>query len=174
MTKRCNSIFLVFFTLLLIVNSTFAADKGSIQTRTTQLKEEVIQLNRDLFELEESILHPANTQVAVFLSVNTKQAFILDSVELKIDGRIATTYLYRESELKALEKGGVQRLYIGNISTGPHKINAVFNGQGSNDRYFRRDKTFGFEKADKAKFIELTISDSKKLNEPEFSIKEWR
>ncbi len=174
MTNLFRSVFLAFIAANFFTTVSVAAEKSSIQSRTTQLKEEVIQLNRDLFELEESILHPANTQVAVFLSVNTKEPFILDSVEIKIDGRIATTYLYRESELKALGKGGVQRLYIGNISTGPHKISAVFNGQGSNDRYFRRDKTFSFEKTDKSKFIELTIGDSRKLNEPEFSLKEWQ
>jgi hypothetical protein len=174
MTKRLLTIFLVFCTLYFNATLSISAEKDSIQSRTNKLKDEVIQLNRDLFELEESILHPANTQVAVFLSVNTKEAFMLDSIELKIDGRTATTYLYRDSELKAFAKGGVQRLYVGNISTGPHKISAVFNGQGSNDRYYRRDKTFGFEKTDKSKFIELSISDSRKSSEPEFTIKEWR
>lgn len=151
-----------------------ANESGALQNRVAKLKNEVIQLNRDLFELEESILHPANTQVAVFFSVKTKQPFILDSIELKIDGRMATTYLYKEKELKALENRGVQRLYVGNISTGPHKINAVFNGQGSNDRYFRRDKTYSFEKSDRAKLIEISIDDSKSQNGPEISIKEWR
>lgn len=150
------------------------ADNGSLKSQVAQLKDEVIQLNRDLFDLEESILHPANTQVAVFLSIKTKQQFVLDSVELKIDGRTATTYLYRENELKALEQGGVQRLYVGNISTGPHKINAVFNGQGTNDRYFRRDKIFRFEKTEKAKFVELSIESGKNKTEPEFRVKEWR
>lgn len=148
------------------------AAEQSIQAKAQKLKSEVVELNRALFELEEELLYPADTQVALFLSVKTKNKFLLDSVEIKIDGKIATTYLYTASEIKALEQGGIQRLYMGNISSGPHKLTAVFNGQGANDHYFRKDKSFNFEKSNRSKFIEIGLSDSTGV-EPEFKFTEW-
>ncbi|ARU57381.1 AraC family transcriptional regulator [Oleiphilus messinensis] len=161
---------LFFFGFTVVAQS---ATKESIHDKVGQLKDEVVQLNRELFELEEAIIHPANTQIAVFLSLKTKESFLLDSIEISIDGKTATTYLYKESELNALSKGGIQRLYIGNLSSGPHRINAVFNGQGD-ERYFRREKTYTFEKSDNAKLIEFSIVDSRTKKEPQFSVKEWR
>lgn len=159
---------LFFFTSVSVVN---AAEK-SIQAQAQTLKSEVVELNRALFELEEELLYPADTQVALFLSVKTKNKFLLDSVEVKIDGKIATTYLYTASEIKALEQGGIQRLYMGNISSGPHKLTAVFNGQGANDHYFRKDKSFSFEKSNRSKFIEIKLTDSSGV-EPELKFTEW-
>ncbi len=148
-----------------------AADQ-SIQASAQKLKSEVVNLNRALFKLEEELLYPADTQVALFLSLKTKSKFLLDSIEIKIDGKIATTYLYSGVEIKALEQGGIQRLYMGNISSGPHKLTAVFNGQGANDHYFRKEKNFNFEKSNRSKFIEISLSDSQKI-EPEFKFTEW-
>lgn len=158
--------------LLMIYCSVAFSAEQSIQAAAQKLKTEVIELNRALFKLEEELLYPADTQIALFLSLQTKNKFLLDSVEIKIDGQIATTYLYTDSEIKALEKGGIQRLYLGNISSGPHKVTAVFNGQGLNDHYFRREKTFSFEKSNRSKFIEMALSDSQGI-EPEFKFTEW-
>lgn len=164
---------LIFLTALSIsFSSVNMAAEQSIQASAQKLKADVVELNRALFKLEEELLYPADTQVALFLSLKTKSNFLLDSVEIKIDGRIATTYLYSESEIKALEKGGIQRLYMGNISSGPHKLSAVFNGQGANDHYFRKEKSFNFEKSNRSKFIEISLSDSQKI-EPEFKFTEW-
>ncbi len=158
--------------LLMIYCSVAFSGEQSLQASAQKLKSEVIELNRELFKLEEELLYPADTQIALFLSLQTKNRFLLDSVEIKIDGQIATTYLYTDSEIKALEKGGIQRLYLGNISSGPHKVTAVFNGQGLNDHYFRREKTFNFEKSNRSKFIEMALSDSQGI-EPEFKFTEW-
>jgi len=164
--------------LILITTLTISFSVGqvsaeqSIQASAHKLKSDVVDLNRALFKLEEELLYPADTQVALFLSLKTKSKFLLDSIEIKIDGKIATTYLYSEAEIKALEQGGIQRLYMGNISSGPHKLTAVFNGQGANDHYFRKEKSFNFEKSNRSKFIEVSLSDSQKI-EPEFKFTEW-
>ena len=48
--------------------STANAAEQSIQAKAQKLKSEVVELNRALFELEEELLYPADTQVALFLS----------------------------------------------------------------------------------------------------------
>ena len=66
----------------------------SLDEQVQDLKKSTLQLNRDLFILEEELLFPANTQVAVFVSVDVGDFFALDSINLKIDNREVSNYLY--------------------------------------------------------------------------------
>lgn len=137
------------------------------------LKKQTLDLNRDLFLLEEELLFPSNTQVAVFVSMDVGTFFGLDSVTLKLDNKDVANYLYTEREAGALVKGGVQRLYIGNLKAGEHELVAVFTGAGPHDRDYRRGASLKFEKGIGPKYIELTISDRQSTQQPEFVVKEW-
>jgi len=137
------------------------------------LKKDVVDLNKDLFVLEEELLFPANTQVAVFLSMDVGTFFSLDSVQLKIDQKEVINYLYTQRERDSLLKGGVQRLYLGNLKVGQHELVAFFNGKGPNDRDYKRGASLRFEKGVGAKYLELKIDDRQKKLEPEFEIKDW-
>jgi len=136
------------------------------------LKQEVLELNRDLFVLEEELLFPASTQVAVFLSVDVGEFFQLDSVQLKLDNKVITNYLYTERENAALRRGGVHRLYLGNLRAGKHELVAVFTGQGTHERDYRRGATLVFEKLTEPKYIELKVRDLQQKLQPEFEVKE--
>jgi hypothetical protein len=146
---------------------------GSIDGEVQDLKSAVLELNRDLFMLEEELLYPANTQVAVFVSMDVGEFFALDSVQLKFDGKSVSNYLYSEREVEALHRGGVQRLYLGNVKTGGHEIVAIFTGRGPHGRDYRRGATLNFEKQIGAKFVELKISDRETKQQPEFMVREW-
>jgi hypothetical protein len=137
------------------------------------LKKQVLDLNRDLFLLEEELLFPANTQVAIFVSMDVGEFFGLDSVELKLDGKDVTNYLYTAREVDALIQGGVQRIYVGNLKGGEHELVAVFTGEGPHTRDYRRGASLAFEKGIGPKYIELTISDRENRLQPEFVVKEW-
>ncbi|HEY2807728.1 MAG TPA: hypothetical protein VGI91_02955 [Steroidobacteraceae bacterium] len=150
-----------------------AADTRGLDQDIQGLKKDVVDLNKDLFILEEELLFPANTQVAVFLSMDVGEFFALDSVQLKIDQKEVINYLYTPREVEALLKGGVQRLYVGNLKVGPHELVAFFNGKGPNDRPYKRGASLRFEKAVGAKYLELKIDDRQRKLEPEFAIKDW-
>jgi hypothetical protein len=137
------------------------------------LKKEVLDLNRDLFLLEEDLLFPANSQVAFFISMDVGEYFALDSINLKIDGKEVANYLYTEREVDALMRGGVHRLHMANLKTGEHELIAVFTGKGPNARDYRRGATLRFEKGIGAKYMELEITDRVKKQQPEFVIKDW-
>ena len=147
--------------------------KQNVNTDIESLKNEVLELNRDLFVLEEDLLFSANTQINVFLSINSGELFKLDSVQLKIDDTIVSNYLYTERELKALSRGGVQRLYIGNLSSGEHEITATFTGQGPSKRTFKRATSQKIEKTNEAQFVELKITDNASKEQADFSMKIW-
>jgi hypothetical protein len=150
-----------------------ATDTKGLDTEIQGLKKDVVDLNKDLFVLEEELLFPANTQVAVFLSMDVGDFFALDSVQLKIDQKEVINYLYTPREVDALLKGGVQRLYVGNLKVGSHELVAFFNGKGPNDRAYKRGASLRFEKGVGAKYLELKIDDRQKKLQPEFEIKDW-
>lgn len=149
------------------------ADTRGLDEQIQGLKKDAVDLNRELFMLEEELLFPANTQVAVFLSMDVGEFFALDSVQLKVDGREVANYLYTPKEADALLKGGVHRLYLGNLKVGDHELVALFNGKGPNERDYRRGATLSFKKAVGAKYLELKITDKQRRAQPEFEIKDW-
>lgn len=149
------------------------ADFKSLDGEVQGLKKEVLDLNRDLFLLEEELLFPANTQVAVFLSMDVGTFFELDSVQIKLDDKEVTNYLYTEREVEALNRGGVHRIHLGNLKVGKHELVAFFTGKGPHERDYKRGATLSFEKGVGAKYLELRISDRQSKLQPEFVVKEW-
>lgn len=149
------------------------ASTAPVADELASLRQEVLELNRELFLLEEELLYPANTQVAVFLSMDVGEFFGLDSVSLRLDDREVANYLYTERELEALLRGGVHQLYLGNLRSGEHELVAVFTGQGPSERDYRRATSLTFDKGIGAHFLELQISDREARQQPEFLVRSW-
>ena len=137
------------------------------------MKQLLLELNRDLFLLEEELLFPANTQVAIFVSMDVGDFFDLDSVQLKLDDKDVSNYLYTTREVDALIRGGVHQLFLGNLRAGEHELVAIFTGAGPHERDYRRGASLTFEKGIGPKYIELTISDREQALQPEFVVREW-
>ena len=154
--------------------SAAAPPAGNLDGRIQDIKGEALLLNRDLMVLEEELLFPANTQVAVFVSLDVGSFFALDSVQVKLDDKEVANYLYTPAEVQALHRGGVQRIYLGNLRAGPHELVAFFVGGGPHERDYRRGTTLKFDKSTDPKYIELQIKDSTGKLQPEFSVKVWQ
>lgn len=146
---------------------------ASLDTRVQDLKAELIRLNRDLLVLEEELLYPAGTQVALFVSMDVGKLFELESVQIRLDDKLIATHLYTPMEVQALHRGGVQRVYVGNLRAGTHRIAAFFTGQGPHERDYKRGATLEFEKAADPRYIELRIRDQQAKLQPEFEVKVW-
>lgn len=151
-----------------------SAAPAALEDRVQDVKGDVIKLNRDLLVLEEELLFPASTQVALFVSMDVGKLFELDSVQVKLDDKVVANYLYTPLEVQALHRGGVQRVYLGNLKTGAHELVAFFTGKGPHDRDYKRGATVKFDKDTGAKYIELRIQDSLGKLQPEFDVKLWQ
>lgn len=149
------------------------AEQKAIYKEAEALKKDIIALNQELYRFEEDLLYPANSQLSVFLSIDPKSGFLLDSVELEVNDNLVTSHLYTENEIIALKRGGIQRLYIGSLLDGDHKISVQINGLGVNNRYFRNKQRAKITKGNSAKHIELIISESGQTREPATKIKQW-
>jgi len=127
-----------------------------------------LELQRDLVILEEDLLFPASSQLAVFLSMDVGEFFTLDAVTLTLDGEDVTHHLYTARQVDALQRGGVQKLWLGNVKQGAHRLTAIFTGNGPEGRPYRRATSVEFEKTFEPALIELAIRDSEGKYQPEF------
>ena len=150
-----------------------ATEQAALDARVQALKAEVIGLNRDLLVLEEELLFPAGTQVAVFVSMDVGRLFELESVQIKLDDKVISQHLYTPLEVQALHRGGVQRIFVGNLRAGTHAIDAFFTGRGPHHRDYKRGATLKFEKGSEPRYIELRIKDVLAKLQPEFEVKVW-
>lgn len=137
------------------------------------LKQEVLKLNRDLLILEEDLLFPAQSQVAVYVSMDVGHFFDLDTVKLHINNKLVETHLYTWHQKNALFRGGIQPLFKGNLKSGEHTVTAYFTGTGPEQRAFKRAATLELSKTDEPAVIELRISDSAGKQQPEFAVVQW-
>ncbi len=145
----------------------------SLDEEAQTLKQQVMDLNRELFMLEEDLLFPATTQVAVYVSYDVGTFFVLDSVQVRVDDKEVANYLYTSREVDALQRGGVHRIWLGNLKVGQHVVTAFFTGKGPHDRDYRTGATIQVEKGVGAKYLELKISDRQQKLQPEFIVKQW-
>ena len=146
---------------------------SQLDNEVQALKKEVLNINRELFMIEEDILYPESTQFTVFLSLDIGDFFDLDSVQVRIDDKIVTNYLYTKRELTALRKGGVQRLYQGNLKSGDHEITAFLIGKGPHDRDYKRGVTRTINKTLSPLSVELKIIDDTASEQPDFDLAVW-
>ena len=149
------------------------SEEASLDTDIEALKKEVLSLNRDLFILEEDLLFPSNTQFSVFMSMNAGALLSIDSIQLKIDDKNTANHLYTERELAALKRGGVQRLYIGNLPSGEHEIIVIFTGVGPKGRDYRLGESVVIEKTTEPQFVEFMIADDTGKEQPQFDVRVW-
>ncbi|MDO6440626.1 MULTISPECIES: AraC family transcriptional regulator [unclassified Marinobacter] len=164
---------MLFMSAAVHAESGTAEDSQAVAERVEDLKKKVIGLNRDLFILEEDLLFPASTQFAVFLSVDAGEFLKLDAVKLKVNGDIVASHLYTDRQVSALERGGMQRLFIGNLKTGTHEVTAFVEGIGPDNRAYKQAASLAFEKGTDTAALEIRIQDRSSDYQPMVSIVEW-
>ena len=155
------------FVLLLCLGSvqSWAQQNNQQQMRgldeqVQEIKSDVLSLGQELSRLEEKLLYPSDTQVAVFVSLAKGDQMRLDAVRIQIDGHLVAHYIYSFKELDALRKGGVQRIYVGNVTTGDHQLEVLVDGKLEGGADFSRTERFTIHKEVKPKMVGLTLAGS--------------
>jgi hypothetical protein len=130
----------------------------SLDGQVQEIKSDVLGIASDLSNLEERLLYPSNTQVALFVAIDDDQDFRLDAVKIEINGELATHHIYSFKELEALQKGGVQRIYTGNVATGDHQLSVTMVGKLRNGTEFNKTDQFSFAKGVEPKALGITLA----------------
>jgi hypothetical protein len=136
------------------------------------IKSDALRMSAELSQLEEKLLFPSGTQVAIFVALAKGDTMRLDAVRLQIDGQLVAHYIYSAKELQALRKGGVQRIYVGNVATGDHKLEVLVDGKLEGGADFSRTEQFTFRKEVKPKLVGLTVAGPRSGNTP-IALGEW-
>ncbi|WP_372972507.1 AraC family transcriptional regulator [Marinobacter sp.] len=148
-------------------------EENSVAMNVEQLRKQVIELNRDLFVLEEDLLFPASTRFVVFLSVETGEFLALDAVKLKVDDEVVASHLYTDRQVDALCRGGMQRLHMGNLKTGKHEVTVFVDGIGPENRSYRKAATYQLDKDTDTAALEVRIRDRSSDYQPAVELVEW-
>lgn len=125
-----------------------------LDEQVQDIKKDVLAISSELLQLEEKLLYPSNTQVSVFLSFDKADKFRLDAVKLKIDGKDVAHYIYSFKEIEALQSGGVQRLYTGNVRAGEHVLEVQTIVKGT----VQSAVSHKFVKAVEPKLVEINLT----------------
>jgi hypothetical protein len=167
MKTRHSIVLTIVVTLLLCLSSVhgWAQQNNQQQMRgldeqVQEIKSDVLSIAAELNRLEEKLLYPSGTQVAIFVELAKGDQMRLDAGRLQIDGQLVAHYIYSFKELEALRKGGVQRIYVGNVTAGEHKLEVLLDGKLEGGADFSRTGSFTFRKEEKPKLVGLTLAGS--------------
>ena len=130
----------------------------SLDGQVQEIKSDVLNIASELNTLEERLLFPSHTQVSLFVSIAESEDFRLDAVRIEINGELAMHHIYSFKELDALQNGGVQKIYTGNLTTGEHDLNVTMIGKLKNGNDFSEAGSFSFSKGVKPKSMGLTLA----------------
>lgn len=130
-----------------------------LDEQVQDIKKDVLAISAELTQLEEKLIYPSNTQVSVFVTLVKGDKFRLDAVKLKIDGKDVTHHIYTFKELEALQSGGVQRLYTGNVRAGEHVLDVTLISKSGNNND-TQNASYKFTKSVEPKLIELSLAGS--------------
>ncbi len=157
--------FLILMSVLLCIcarpslaDESARAQMKGLDEQVQEVKSDVLNIAAELNQLEEKLLYPSDTHLAVFVSLAHGDTLRLDAVQVQIDGRPATHYIYSFKELDALRRGGVQRIYSGNIATGAHEIEVSVSGKLANGKDYTQTGRFPFTKQIEPKLIGVTLA----------------
>ena len=169
---------LIFSMMLLLSATALQAEDISreqikgLDEQVQDIKKDVIDLTADLTRLEEKLLFPSNTHVSVFVSLTEGDNFRLDAVQIKLDNKVVSHHLYTFRELEALQRGGVQRIYTGNIKTGDHDLVVSFVGKAPAGGEYQRSASYKLNKNVGPKFVEVKLA-GPNAGSQDISFKDW-
>jgi hypothetical protein len=143
-----------------------------LDEQVQEIKSDVLGIAEELSRLEEKLLYPSGTQLAVFVAIAEGDQMRLDAVRIQINGQLVAHYIYSFKELEALRKGGVQRIYVGNVPTGDHQLEVLVDGKLQGGADFSRTDQFTFRKGIEPKLVGLTLAGPDSANPP-VALGEW-
>ncbi|GBO82722.1 AraC family transcriptional regulator [Marinobacter adhaerens] len=150
-----------------------AIPEAGLDEELERLSAEVASHSERVFALEQKVLHPANTRLAVFLTLQSRDALDLDSVELFVNGQPVASHLYSDRERASLERGGIQQLFTGNLQNGEHELKTVITARSADDDFVRRESTHRFRKRPGVLRLQLSLEARAPDYEPRVSFVEW-
>ena len=129
-----------------------------LDEQVQEIKADALAIAAELNQLEEKLLYPSDTQIAVFVAWDSDETYRLDTIEVELNGEPTARHIYTFKELEALQKGGVQRLYTGNITIGDHEMHVFASGKSNAGFDVKKSKQFKVHKSVGPKIVEILLA----------------
>ncbi len=139
-------------------DDSYRAQMKGLDEQVQEIKSDVLSIDAELRRLEEKLLYPSNTHVAMFVALAKGESMRLDAVQIQLDGKLVAHYIYSYKELEALQKGGVQRIYTGNIPTGAHQLDVSVIGKLEGGKDYAQTQSFTIDKGIEPKLVGITLA----------------
>lgn len=144
----------------------------SLDEQVQEVKSDVLAIAAELGNLEEKLLYPSDTQLAVFVSLAKGEPLEVDSARISLDGQLVAQHVYSFKELQALAKGGVQRIHTGNVRSGGHQLEVAIAGRRGGDQPFDLVERFDFSKEVGPKRIGIRLAGGASADDT-VTIEDW-
>lgn len=105
-----------------------------LDEQVQDIKKDVLDISSELSLLEEKLLFPSNTQISIFVSLADGAKYEPDAIKVKLDDKNIADHIYSFKEADAMKRGGVQRVYTGNVQTGEHTIQVSVIGKSGGSK----------------------------------------
>lgn len=130
-----------------------------IDEQVQDIKKDVLEISAELSLLEEKLLFPSSTQISIFVSLDKGAGFTPDAIKIDMDDKDIASHIYSFREVDALKKGGVQRIYTGNVRTGEHDIEVTVTGKNGGNKKSDTSET-SIRKGVGPQFVEIRLTDA--------------
>ena len=147
----------VFASAATVAEASYREQMKGLDEQVQEVKSDVLSIAAELARLEERLLYPSNTHLAVFIALAERDSLRLDAVQIQIDGQPVAHSIYSFKELEALQKGGVQRIYTGNVPSGEHQMEVTIAGKLDSGKDYTRTERFAFSKGIEPKLLGVTL-----------------
>jgi len=137
MKKNLHLLLLLCFSLVFVAVNAEEVTKEQIKGLDEQvqdIKKDVLGISAELNQLEETLLFPSNTQISFFVSLADKSGFEPDAIKLQLDNKDVAHHIYSFKEVEALQRGGLQRIFTGNVRSGEHSVSVSVIGKSGGSK----------------------------------------
>lgn len=165
---------LLLGSLMMLHGASTVAGVDEVDRAIEQLKSRIADHSAQVFALEQELLYPADSRLSVFLTLASRDALDLDAIELFVDGKPVVSHLYSAQEQGALEEGGVQQLFKGNLANGEHNLKVVITARAGDERFVRRESEHRFHKRPGNLRMQMSLDARAPDFEPRVSFVEWK
>lgn len=158
-----HSVMIILISWLVLSPAAYGQDISKEQIKgldeqVQEIKKDVLNIAVELNRLEEKLLYPSNTQISLFVSLKSGETFSLDSVEITLDGNPVMHHIYTFKELEALQKGGVQNIFTGNVRSGEHDIKVDVHGKSQGGSDLKKSAHVKVTKDVGPKIVEISLA----------------
>jgi len=159
--------------LSLAVFSAQAVEETQFAQKVNDLKKSVLELNKNLYQLEDELLNPSTTKAAMYFSLSVGKFYEPVSIQVNVDDKPIASHLYSKQQISALKEGAVQPLKNFNLGPGKHDLKVVVKGKDANGKEKELVSETQVQKNEKPLYLEIKISDNESEQASELLVQQW-